>query len=265
MRSKPGLIPVLLVSFLLGALGGYRYHLGKSMLHPLAQPYREYFPASEDRPRYTMQAGDILVGLREHGLWNPYPDMVADGQPIAAFEFTGGPYTVSRIYPVGNASRVVATYTSELGDSVSLLLHPFRYSDLVLRPDKLDWFAGYRKLWPWETLENQSEIRIVTYTLGCFGGSEQELFIIRPTDKVSRVTYRSNAVDTTFLVPAPFATLRGAVQTGIREVSEAEGGCVFMTYFAVKTGRKIFRSHHHTCGNTALGRVLHDLRSGLAD
>ena len=263
MRSAPGIILILLVSFLLGGLAGHSYRDGQRMLRPLARPYSEIVPASNDRRPYTMQPGDILVGLQEHELWDPYPEILADGQPIASFEFAGGPYLGSRIYPVGEATRVVATYTSEFGDSVSLPLTPFLYNNLVLRPGKLDGLAGYRKLWPWETLENQSDLMITTFTMGCFGGSEVELFTIRPEGPATQVLYRSGAMDTAFVVPVPFTTLRDAVQTGLREVSETEGGCVFTTYYGVKAGHKIFRSYNDTCGHSALGRLLRDLRSRL--
>ena len=263
MRSTPGIFLILLVSFLLGMLAGYHYRYGRSMLRPLTRPYSEIVPAPDDGHPYTMQPGDILVGLQEHELWNPYPEICADGQPIASFEFAGGPYIASRIYPVGEAKQVVATYTSEFGDAVSLPLTPFRYNELVLRPGKLDELAGYRKLWPGETLENQSELRITTFTAGCFGGSEEELFTIRPEGAATQVLYRSGSMDTTFLVPVPFTALHSAVQTGIREVGETGGGCVYMTYYGVKAGRQIFRSYNNACGHTALGRLLRDLRSRL--
>jgi hypothetical protein len=116
------LTKALSLSLLLGALVTYAIWYHPPMLIELSVPLsgplsfdldpivpHHFVQSSLD---YTMEPGDILVGLEEYGLWDPYPLIEVAGKPVEPIEFGAGdhirPY-VGQFY----TARVYHAYARE--------------------------------------------------------------------------------------------------------------------------------------------------------
>ena len=218
-----------------------------SMMH-----YRSSIP-------YTMQPGDILVGLREYGLWNPYPEIFADGQRVEPFELLAGTDVINYVYSTGDKKQVQARYTSDFGDTVTMELIPYRYSQLNIDPGLLDKRANYRQVGRFASLHIGRQVQIATHSMGCFGGAAREVFSLKAVGSYINLRYQCDATDTTVTVPVPFELYASQIRDGIREVKRASGGCVQTLFYDVKAGNNITRLADYSC-EPSMFQVIKELR-----
>ncbi len=261
---------VFVGTLLLGALLTFVMDYETPMLQCLQVRYRgqqSFMVEGENYPTevrgstvYTMQPGDILVGLQEYGLWSPYPLIYAEEREIEPFELLAGPYITNNVYSTGGAEEVEARYISDFYDTVSLNLHPYTYSDLVINPKTLDRLAGYRKLPQVRQLDLTRGVNISTYGYNCGGGRSKEYVALADRAGETQLTYRSYRLDTTLTLPISYATYLDKLEPALRAVERATGGCTTTLFYDISASNGIVSLKDGSCSPSSLEAVLDDLR-----
>ena len=203
-------------------------------LDPLEPPYTIW--SSTD---YTMQPGDILVGLQEHGLWNPYPLIEVAGKRVEPTEFGAGEHIINYVYSVGDAESMSVSYVSEFYDTVTYAVKPYSYNELTINPTLLDRDAGYVYTSSLHERDIETSCEWYTRTLSCFGGEMPAYYQLERIKSQTRFTYRDYYRDTTMIIPVHYESFRDDILAGYDELMGIEGGCTTSTEYYIKTGRHV--------------------------
>ena len=224
-------------------------------LDPVEPPY--FVNSSID---YTMQAGDIVVGLQEYGKWNPYPTIYADGKTVEQIEILAGDHILNYVYSTGGAERVEVHYESIFYDTVSLMVKPYTYSELTINPDLLDREVGYRAMSKLTERDIKEGFELHRSTFGCGGGAQPAYYKLTPMGEQTLFTYRKHAVDTTLLLPRNYTYFQEALLAGQESIIEYPAACTMNSHtYRIKAGRRVLTLEDQQCGGNSLQTMLADL------